>query len=73
MLLPVRWQAITASGILIHHHTYDADFLALYRGLPSPVAGRGGKWKIHYNPHDVRGTGSASRTTVHCASVMSEP
>ncbi|MFK0256637.1 Mu transposase C-terminal domain-containing protein [Streptomyces sp. NPDC090445] len=53
-LLPVRRQAITASGIRIHHRTYDADFLAPYRGQPSPVTGRGGKWEIHYNPHDVR-------------------
>ncbi|WP_406337527.1 DDE-type integrase/transposase/recombinase [Streptomyces sp. NBC_01620] len=53
-LLPVRWQAITASGIRIHHRTYDADLLAPHRGQPSPVAGRGGKWEIHYNPHDVR-------------------
>ncbi|WP_406224239.1 Mu transposase C-terminal domain-containing protein [Streptomyces canus] len=53
-LLPVRWQAITASGIRIHHRTYDADLLAPYRGQPSPHTGRKGKWEIHYNPHDVR-------------------
>ncbi|WP_353850170.1 Mu transposase C-terminal domain-containing protein [Streptomyces phaeoluteigriseus] len=53
-LLPVRWQAITASGIRIHHRTYDHDLLAPYRGQPSPHTGRGGKWEIHYNPHDVR-------------------
>ncbi len=53
-LLPVRWQAITPAGITIHHRTYDADLLAPYRGQASPVAGRGGKWEIHYNPHDVR-------------------
>jgi transposase InsO family protein len=53
-LLPVRWHAITASGIRIHHRTYDADILAPHRGRPSPVAGRSGKWEIHYNPHDVR-------------------
>ncbi|MDX3588936.1 DDE-type integrase/transposase/recombinase [Streptomyces europaeiscabiei] len=53
-LLPVRWQAITASGIRIHHRTYDADLLAPYRGQPSSHTGRGGKWEIHYNPHDVR-------------------
>jgi hypothetical protein len=53
-LLPVRWQAVTASGIRIHHRTYDADLLAPHRGRPSPVAGRSGKWEIHYNPHDVR-------------------
>jgi hypothetical protein len=53
-LLPVRWQAITPAGITIHHRTYDADLLAPYRGQASPVAGRGGKWEIHYNSHDVR-------------------
>ncbi|WP_461025915.1 Mu transposase C-terminal domain-containing protein [Streptomyces sparsus] len=53
-LLPVRWQAITPAGISIHHRTYDADFLAPHRSQASPVAGRGGKWEIHYNPHDVR-------------------
>ncbi|GAA2768628.1 hypothetical protein GCM10010103_76710 [Streptomyces paradoxus] len=53
-LLPVRWQAITPAGITIHHRTYDHDLLAPYRGQTSPVAGRGGKWEIHYNPHDVR-------------------
>lgn len=53
-LLPVRWQAITPAGIRIHHRTYDADLLAPYRGQASPVTGRGGKWEIHYNPHDVR-------------------
>ncbi|KDQ71452.1 Mu transposase C-terminal domain-containing protein [Streptomyces sp. NTK 937] len=53
-LLPVRWQTITASGIRIHHRTYDADLLAPHRGQASSVAGRGGKWEIHYNPHDVR-------------------
>ncbi|MFF9396977.1 Mu transposase C-terminal domain-containing protein [Streptomyces griseoluteus] len=53
-LLPVRCQAITPAGITIHHRTYDADLLAPYRGQASPVAGRGGKWEIHYNPHDAR-------------------
>ncbi|MFF8265576.1 hypothetical protein [Streptomyces virginiae] len=52
LLLPVRWQAITAAGIRIHHRTDGADLLAPYRGRPSPVEGRG-KWEIHYNPHDV--------------------
>lgn len=50
----MRWQAITASGIRIHHRTYDHDLLAPYRGQPSPHTGRNGKWEIHYNPHDVR-------------------
>ncbi|MEU9376037.1 Mu transposase C-terminal domain-containing protein [Streptomyces sp. NPDC048255] len=53
-LLPLRWQAITASGIRIHHRTYDHDFLAPYRGQTSPHPSRNGKWEVHYNPHDVR-------------------
>ncbi|WP_335756053.1 Mu transposase C-terminal domain-containing protein [Streptomyces alboflavus] len=53
-LLPVRWQAITDRGIRINHRTYDHDLLTPYRGQRSDAAGRGGKWEIHYNPHDVR-------------------
>ncbi|MDJ1645219.1 Mu transposase C-terminal domain-containing protein [Streptomyces pakalii] len=53
-LLPVRWQAITEHGIRLHHRTYDHDLLSPHRGQPSTVAGRRGKWEIHYNPHDAR-------------------
>ncbi|WP_326589279.1 Mu transposase C-terminal domain-containing protein [Streptomyces brevispora] len=53
-LLPVRWQAITERGIRIDHRTYDHDVLAPYRGQPSPVTARGGKWEVHTNPHDAR-------------------
>jgi transposase InsO family protein len=53
-LLPLRWQAVTERGIRIHHRTYDHDLLAPYRGQPSPVPARGGKWEIHTNPHDLR-------------------
>lgn len=53
-LLPVRWQAITERGIRLHHRTYDCDLLAPYRGQPSPVTARGGKWEVHTNPHDAR-------------------
>ncbi|WP_369780698.1 Mu transposase C-terminal domain-containing protein [Streptomyces sp. R33] len=53
-LLPVRWTAITERGIRLHHRTYDHDLLAPYRGRPSPVTARGGKWEVHHNPHDVR-------------------
>ncbi|MGP8296386.1 TniB family NTP-binding protein [Streptomyces inhibens] len=35
-LLPVRWQAITASGIRIHHRTYDHDLLAPTAASPPP-------------------------------------
>ncbi|SMF87511.1 Mu transposase C-terminal domain-containing protein, partial [Streptomyces sp. Amel2xC10] len=53
-LLPVRWQAITERGIRVDHRTYDHDVLAPYRGQPSPVTARGGKWEVHTNPHDAR-------------------
>lgn len=53
-LLPVRWQAITARGIRLDHRTYDHDCLTPYRGQPSTVTARGGKWEIHTNPHDAR-------------------
>ncbi|GAA1934161.1 DDE-type integrase/transposase/recombinase [Streptantibioticus ferralitis] len=53
-LLPVRWQAITERGIRIDHRTYDADVLAPYRGQPSPITARGGKWEVHTDPHDAR-------------------
>ncbi|MEV2235396.1 Mu transposase C-terminal domain-containing protein [Streptomyces phaeochromogenes] len=53
-LLPVLWQAITERGIRLHHRTYDCDLLAPYRGQPSPITARGGKWEVHTNPHDAR-------------------
>ncbi|MFC9285088.1 transposase, partial [Streptomyces collinus] len=28
--------------------------LGPYRGQPSPITSRGGKWEVHTNPHDVR-------------------
>ncbi|MFD0432010.1 hypothetical protein ACFQ60_46925 [Streptomyces zhihengii] len=68
-LLPVRWQAITPAGISIHHRTYDADLLAPHRGQASPVAGRGGKWEIHYNPTTCARSGPASRRRTHRDSV----
>ncbi|MFF3336931.1 Mu transposase C-terminal domain-containing protein [Streptomyces sp. NPDC002888] len=53
-LLPVRFHPVTGRGIRINHRTYDHTLLNEHRGQPSPAAGRGGKWEIHYNPHDVR-------------------
>ena len=53
-LLPVRWLAIAERGIRLHHRTYDCDLLAPYRGQPSPVTARGGRWEVHTNPHDLR-------------------
>ncbi|MFF1651670.1 hypothetical protein [Streptomyces sp. NPDC058240] len=45
-LLPVRWQAITERGILLHHRTYDHDLLGPCRGQDSDVAARGRKWEV---------------------------
>lgn len=50
----MRWQAITERGIRVDHRTYDHDVLTPYRGQPSPVTARGGKWEVHTNPHDAR-------------------
>ncbi|MDX3772389.1 MULTISPECIES: hypothetical protein [unclassified Streptomyces] len=33
---------------------FDHDLLGPHRGRRSTVAGRGGKWEIHYTPHKVR-------------------
>ncbi|RPE28036.1 DDE-type integrase/transposase/recombinase [Kitasatospora cineracea] len=53
-LLPVRWQVIHDHGIRLEHRTYDADLLGPYRGQPSTVTARGGRWEVHHNPHDLR-------------------
>ncbi|WP_311736968.1 hypothetical protein [Streptomyces sp. Ag109_G2-6] len=53
-LLPVRWAAIAERGIRLQHRTYDHDLLAPYRGQPSPITARGGKYEVHHNPNDAR-------------------
>ncbi|WP_344588533.1 Mu transposase C-terminal domain-containing protein [Kitasatospora paracochleata] len=53
-LLPVRWLAIHDHGIRLEQRTYDADLLGPWRGQPSAVTARGGRWEVHYNPHDLR-------------------
>ncbi|WP_439673370.1 Mu transposase C-terminal domain-containing protein [Embleya sp. MST-111070] len=53
-LLPVRWQAVTERGIRLDHRTYDHEVLGPYRGQSSGIVARGGKWKVHHNPHDGR-------------------
>ncbi|BET45060.1 DDE-type integrase/transposase/recombinase [Kitasatospora aureofaciens] len=51
-LLPVRWQAITDTGIRFDYRTYDSDALNGHRGQDSGVTARGGLWEVHYNPYD---------------------
>ncbi len=53
-LLPVRWLTINDHGIRLGQRTYDHDLLGPYRGQPSPVAARAGRWEVHHNPHDLR-------------------
>lgn len=52
-LLPVVWRRITAEGIRFGYLTYDTPELAPYRGQPSPIASKGGRWEIHYDPYDL--------------------
>lgn len=52
-LLPVAWRRITAEGIRIGYLTYDSAGLNPYRGQPSPVATKGGRWEVHHDPYDL--------------------
>lgn len=52
-LLPVAWRRITAEGIRLGYLTYDTPALGPYRGQPSPVATKGGRWEVHYDPYDL--------------------
>ncbi|MBY8844581.1 transposase [Streptomyces sp. SP2-10] len=51
-LLPVRWQAITDTGIRFDYRTYDGECLNGHRGEDSGVQSKGGLWEVHYNPYD---------------------
>ncbi|MGW0313996.1 transposase [Streptomyces flavidovirens] len=52
-LLPVRWQAITDTGIRFGYRTYDDACLNGHRGQDSGVRSKGGLWEVHYNPYDA--------------------
>ncbi|KUN02166.1 integrase [Streptomyces yokosukanensis] len=52
-LLPERWQAINAYGIMINHRTYDSPALNPLRRQRSGVAEKNGLWEIHHDPYDV--------------------
>lgn len=52
-LLPVKWQAIGASGVRIGRRTYDSAELAPVRGQPSGITGKKDRWEIHHDPYDV--------------------
>ncbi|RPK27580.1 hypothetical protein EES37_36560 [Streptomyces sp. ADI91-18] len=53
-LLPARWHKISDRGIRISHRTYDDAILNPFRGQPSALHARGGKWEIHHTPHGAR-------------------
>ncbi|MGQ0716650.1 MAG: Mu transposase C-terminal domain-containing protein [Pseudonocardiales bacterium] len=52
-LLPVAWRRITAEGIRLGYLTYDTSALNPYRGQPSPITTKGGRWEVHYDPYDL--------------------
>lgn len=51
-LLPTELRTIQMDGIQIAYRRYDAPELHPYRLQESTDASRGGKWTVHYNPHD---------------------
>jgi hypothetical protein len=51
-LLPTELRTIQMDGIQIAYRRYDAHELHPYRLQDSTDASRGGKWTVHYNPHD---------------------
>ncbi|MEY9777203.1 Mu transposase C-terminal domain-containing protein [Arthrobacter sp. MW3 TE3886] len=51
-LLPTELRTIQMDGIQIDYRRYDARELHPYRLQDSPDAARGGKWTVHFNPHD---------------------
>jgi hypothetical protein len=51
-LLPTELRTIQMDGIQIDYRRYDAHDLHPYRLQGSTDASRGGKWTVHYNPHD---------------------
>lgn len=51
-LLPTQLRTLQMDGIQIDYRRYDAPELHLYRLRDSPDSRNGGKWAVHYNPHD---------------------
>lgn len=51
-LLPTELRTIQKDGIQIDYRRYDAPELHLYRCRKSAEPRSGGKWTVHYNPHD---------------------
>ncbi|MGH3192381.1 MAG: Mu transposase C-terminal domain-containing protein [Streptosporangiaceae bacterium] len=52
-LMPAEWRSIGDSGIQIDYRTYNCSELGPYRRLSSGVAGKGGRWEVHYDPYDL--------------------
>lgn len=51
-LLPTQLRTLQMDGIQIEYRRYDAPELHLYRLRDSTDPRNGGKWTVHYNPHD---------------------
>jgi len=52
-LMPAEWRSIGDGGIQIDYRTYNCAELAPYRRMSSGVAGKGGRWEVHYDPYDL--------------------
>lgn len=51
-LLPTKLRSIKLDGIQIDYRRFDAPELHPYRLQRSDQRDTGGKWTVHYNPHD---------------------
>jgi Mu transposase, C-terminal len=52
-LMPADWRSIGDGGIQIDYRTYNCAELGPYRRMSSGVAGKGGRWEVHYDPYDL--------------------
>lgn len=52
-LLPVQWRRVNSDGIHLDYRTYDDLALGPLRRQDSGVAGKSGRWPVHYDPYDL--------------------
>jgi hypothetical protein len=52
-LLPVEWRMLSEGVVQIGYRTYTCPGLRSYGSRRSPVAAKGGRWEVHYDPYDV--------------------
>ncbi|GAA1309225.1 Mu transposase C-terminal domain-containing protein [Saccharothrix xinjiangensis] len=52
-LLPAKWRVINDYGISLDLRTYDCAELGPWRRQHSGLAGKNGRWEVHYDPYDL--------------------